>query len=593
MSRGNITIPRNGFQSWKGYNSDPLNCPDDFLSSPSENCLIDENGNASQRLGFAIETKIDLSSAGSPSTSFYHEQYDVTIFATGTSVKYYNWADETVYDTGLTLTDGTTTRFDSYAGDVYLTNTTDGLYRLVFGKINDAAATSGDATVTIDTDMAARLSVFGLGSDTLRINGTEEAYTSLVVGTGVVTLTGTLSQSYTDNTIAVVTHDVSITDSKASQVFFWKERMGLFGQEVAGNSDQPNSTIYFGKFAGPDTLEDVVNFTFGAGGATTEIIGHYGKVRNVIPSKDFLYAFNDRQGFSAAAADVITSGAGIGGTPFDLRDENNGCLNEDSSSAIGNNEIIYITNDKRIIRIRIATQDGAAVLFPDEEFDIPIREDLKNMDDEQDGALVFYHRAKRRTICQVKIGGQIKWLVYDHNIGAWQPPQSVISAKSFFERKGILYVTDDTDDTVYSVNTAFSDIGSPISCVVATGNFSVGNSAIMKARMLGQITQGAEINLQSFVVNKNGGLQGGSKKIIDGASFGYSEAHGIGADAVGGGGVEGETIAVAGWEAEWGVFPSQANRVQLIATNEVGGNFSISGFIISAISYSNTATATL
>lgn len=573
----NLTIPQK-WQGWKGYNSDPTNCPDDMLSSPSINCMIDVNGVAGQRLGYAEESDIALGEDGKTATSIYLEQYDVTVFCLGTKVKYYDWNNLTVYDTGLTLTDGTITRGEAYTGDVYLTNTTDGLRRLVFGRVNDAAANAGDSSVTVDSDLAARLSVFGITSGNLRIQGTNEAFNAVTIATGVITLTGTLSQSYADNAVCLYVHDISSSREKASKVFFWKERMGLIGSVNATNADQPNATIFFGKFATALNLEDIIDFTYGSGGSTRELVGKWGRVTNVIPAKDYLYMFKESQAYSAAAADVIISGSGIGQTTPDLRDENNGCLNEDSACVIGNNEITYITSDRRIMRIRIATDSGAAVLFPDESFDVPMRNLLQNMDSDQAGARAYYHKAKRRSIYQVKIIGQWYWLVYDHNIGAWQPPQQMVFAQDFFERKGTLFATDGSDDTVYSINTAFDDNTQPISSIIATGDFNVGAADMLLAHAQGQITQAAMIKLQTFVTNRNGGRVGGSQKIIDGASFTYAEDHGIGADPVGSGGVEQNTVSTADWEHEFDIYPSEANKIQFIASNENGGYFSVSRY---------------
>lgn len=582
-----FTIPSKKWQGFKGYTSDATNCPADHLAPPSVNCIIDASGKATQRLGFQTEADIDLGESGKSSTSFYLEQYDVTVFALGTKVKYFDWNTSAVYDTGLTLTDGTVSRLDAYAGDVYLTNTTDGINRLAFGRLNDAAANSGDANVAVDTDLAVRMKNFGTTNRVLRIQGTAEAYTdetSVTLATGVVTLTGTLSQSYSDNAVCVVTQSLSSLE-KLSKLFFWKERMGGVGSQVATNADQPNATVYFGKFAAPDAIENVIDFTFGSGGSTREIVGKWGRVTNAVPAKDYLYVFKEAESYSASAAEVgiaspssSSPGPSLGATPMNLKDEIHGCLNEDSACVIGNNEITYITSDRRIMRIRLATDSGAAILFPDEGFDVPLREHLKNMDTDQTGARAFYHKAKRRSVYQVRITGQWYWFVYDHNIDAWQPPQQVLFASDFFERKGVLYCTDGSDDTVYSLNTAFDDDGVPVNWACFTGNFNVGSADMKKARVQGEVSQAAMVQLQTFVTNRSGGRQGGSQKTIDGSTFTYSDDHAVGADAVGEGGVEAETAQIADWEAEWDIFPSEANRVQLGATNENGGYCSISQF---------------
>lgn len=586
MSR--FLIPKGGPVPFKGYNSDNNNTPADYLSYPCINCMIDSNGKAAQRLGYAEETDIDLAVPNNPATCFYLKKYDITVFALGTKLKYFDWNTRLVYDTGVTLTAGTITRMDKFSGDIYTTNTTDGLRRLVFGRLNDAAATLGDATFTIDSDMAARLSVFGLTSGTILVQGTSEAYASLVVSTGVVTHSTTLSKSYNDNAVCVRVHDISSGREKASKPFVWKNRLGLIGSLIADNADQPNATEFFGKFATPLNLEDFIDFTYGAGGSTREIVGTSGKVTNAVPAKDYLYSFDEDQGYACAAADVVISGSAIGQTTPELKDELHGCLNEDAACVIGNNEISYITNDKRIVRIKIATDTGAPVIFPDESFDIPLQvKYLTNMDRDQTGARAFYHKAKKRSIYQVKVLGQWYWFIYDHAIkivhddgtvtnGAWQPPQQVIFAQDFFEREGILYATDGTDDTVYSIGTTFDDNLQPVPWTFATGNFNVGNAVMKTARVWGEISQAAMIKLQTFVTNRNGGRQGGSQKIIDGATFSYSDEHQIGADAVGEGGVEQESVSIADWDTDFDIYPSEGSKCQLIAMNDNGGYCSIS-----------------
>jgi len=557
--------------------------------------MIQTNGWAGQRMGYALED-IDLGT-DLPSTSFYLEQYDVTIFASGTTVKYYDWDKDEVIDTGITLTTGTVTRMDSYAGDVYLTNTTDGARRIVFGRLN-AAGALGAATVTIDTDMAARLSEFSITTGNLRIRGTNEAFASLVIATGVVTLSGTLSAGYSNDDLCIVVSDISGGSGvqKASKLFFWKERMGMFGSTLATDSTRPDSTVFFGKFAtledsGTGGLENIINFTFGAGGSVKEVVGWYGRVTNVVPAKDYLYIYKTDKGYSASAANVVISGTGIGTTTPDLRDENNGCLNEDAACNVGGNEIVRITSNNRIIRDKISTDTGAAVVFPDESFDLPIREDLKNMDKDQTGAMAVYHKAKRRAYCQIKISGQWYWYIYDYSVpvnrggqvfyGAWQPPQQVIQASSFFERKGVLYATDASDDSIYSIGTTFDDNGQEVSCIIATGQFDVGSAMMNKAVLNGEISQAAIIRLQSSVTNNLGGEQKGTEKLINGSSYSYTAAHGVGADPVGGSGVVAERVATASWQKDFDIYPSEANTVQLTAKNDNGGYFSVGAFSLS------------
>ena len=603
----NFTIPyvtlRRPWLGFKGYQSDPKEFSPSLLSSPSVNCMVDTSGNCGQRLGFQTETLIDLTNPNNPATCFYLDEYDITVFATGTKVKYYDWTDQKVYDTGLTLTTGTQTRFDAYTGDVYLMNTTDGLRRLVFFRLNGAVS-AGASSITIDADGAARLQVFSVTSGSLVIQGTSEAFTNAamphvsvlgtanngagliriqatghhlltgdsvtisdVVGTteangtwtvtfvdsthfdlqgstftnayvsngtivwdyssGKMHLNTTASKSYADNAVGLVVSDISSGREKASKVIFWKERMILAGSNQTTNADAPNANLFFSEFSAALNLERITTFNVGTGGSVTELIGAYGRITNVVGAKDYLYTFKTHQAFSCAASAVVTdsSKANYGQTPSDLRDENNGCLNEDSACVVGDNEIAYITSDKRILRIKISTASGAAVLFPDESFDIPMRKDLDKMDADQTGARAFYHKGKHRAYFQVKLTGQWFWLIYDTTIGTWQPPQSVLFARDFFERAGTMYATDGSDDTVYSIGTTFDDDGNPIVCTMATCDFSVGSVILTKAVLQGEISQAAIVNLQSVITTDKAGIMAGSLKPIDGSTYTYSSQH--------------------------------------------------------------------
>src|SRR3990167_5983963 len=129
--------------SFYGYQSNSALAGSNYLSQPSKNCLITEYFKVQQRFGYLEEFSIGVD--GSTATAFYHKTYDLAFFALGTKVYYRDFTNELTVDTGMTLTAGTTTRFTEVLGDVYATNPTDGTYRIVCMRLNDAAATSGDA----------------------------------------------------------------------------------------------------------------------------------------------------------------------------------------------------------------------------------------------------------------------------------------------------------------------------------------------------------------------------------------------------------------------------------------------------------------
>ncbi len=202
-----------GSQRISGYTSDPSNAGPDYISSPSVNCVVTDDGKVESRKGYQEEFSLGVS--GLSATCFYHSTYDIAFFAVGTKLFYRHFGTNTTYDTGITLTSGTVTRFDEFNGDVYLSNTTDGVYRIMVTRLNGNVAIGGD--IIVDVDGAARLSVFGDTTGNIRVNGTNEAYGAVTVSTG--TLDTTASQAYSDNDIAIFI-DRYASLEKASKIFF-------------------------------------------------------------------------------------------------------------------------------------------------------------------------------------------------------------------------------------------------------------------------------------------------------------------------------------------------------------------------------------
>lgn len=167
--------------TFEGYRSNTDMTDPSYLYPPSVNCLISKDGKAQQRFGYQAEFSIGVSN--SPATSFYFKTYDIAFFALGTKVYYRDFAGGVTYDTGLTLTAGTTTRFAEFFGDIYLTNTTDGPRHIICGRIN-GAATVGATNLVLDADFASRINAFGLTSGNVRINGTNEAFVNSATVTG-------------------------------------------------------------------------------------------------------------------------------------------------------------------------------------------------------------------------------------------------------------------------------------------------------------------------------------------------------------------------------------------------------------------------
>lgn len=576
----NISISAKHFLD--GYTSDATNALPTQLAPPSVNTVIDENGVAACRLGYE-SLDIDLGTANKPATSYYLKDYDLTFFASGTKLKYYDWTADALVDTGITLTTGTTTRFAEYAGDLYLTNQTDGLRRIVVMRLNGAVLAAA-SSIIVDTDGAARLSVFSITSGNLLVNGTNEAFNAVTVATGTIGMTVPANtHAYADNTIAVYIHDISSGREKGSKVCFWKERIGIMGSLIAGNTDQPNANVFFGKFATSAALENIIDFTAG-GGTDTETVGQGGKITNFLPTEDYLYIFKERESYVIAASDVSITGASIGSSPPNLRSPIHGCVNEDSAADMGNGEVVFLTPNRRVMRIKIATDSGAPVVFPDESFDVPIRELLNTLDADQSGAHMFYHQGAGRLYIEVSIDAARITLVYDNNIKKWLPPQTGKSFKGYFERNGILYATDRTDDTIYQIDSLFTDDGvtedngSTIEYYIATGLFDVGNAEMNEMEVKGDITQPTTLY---FKVPVNMGTA--TLKTINGTDYTYGTGQTLGMNL-------GTTVLagqrgdedVAGYHKVFDIYPSDANKVQLISTT-TGGWYSLKSYELRGI----------
>jgi hypothetical protein len=602
-----------GSQRIKGYYSDKVNCPSDYISEPSQNVMVNDNGKVESRLGYTNEFSIGVT--GQTATAIYHKTYDVAFFALGTKIYYRDYNTNTTVDTGITLTAGTKTRFDEFQGDIYLSNTTDGIIRICVGRLNDSAATLGDATFTVDQDFLGRMTAFGdTASVAIRINGTAETAASFVAATGVCTHATTLSKSYADNSVIIFVDNAYGALEKPSKLHFWKSAIHIMGFLNPTNTDQPNNSVMRGQFVigetGSTGIENILDFTYGTGGSTKIMIGSGGKVTNVMGVKDTIYFFTENKTFAVNSAEINTginevtySSTQVGLTIPREKDSLHGCVNEDSATAMGKNEIGFITSNKRIMRIRISPETGSAEPYSDESFDADISEIVKNMDNDQTGSLAFHYSGQRKTIFQIKVNGQWIWMIFDHNIqrqvgstivqGAWQPPQYIVPVTSLYERNGVLWGTDSSVDSVYSFFTTFTDDQSGFRQIIATGEFNVGNAIVKDAQVQGEINHSSEINIRCYVTNEKGGRRSGSAKVISGSDYAYGEDNSVGAVPVGEG-VAGESTMIAKWKRSFGVFPSEATRAQLIVENdEEGGYMSVSAFQIDGQQYPHTFTKRL
>ena len=562
-----------------GYVDDPKNAGPNNLCPPSVNCEITKTGDAKTRGG--IEKKDwDLSEANKNATSFHHDRFNITFFAAGTSVKYVDHNNsDAVYDTGITLTDGTVTRFAEYAGDVYLTNPTDGIHQIHVFRLNDSAADLGDGDVTIDQDGAGRLIAFShdTSSFNIRIQGTNEGTISSVAAAGTVTLSGTLSQNYDDNAVGIVNADISSNRPKGSKIVFWKNRMYVFGVQSDTNTygsenvDVGPNSVYASKFPTRSTLEDIIDFDISST-ADIFLLGKAGRVTNAVAARDFLYFFTENSVHYIGTSDINTTNGAT--TPRELSDSQGnsmtyGCYNEDSAAYMANDQIIFMSPNRRIVRIVVSTSTGAATIFPDEGFDSPISNMMKLMNKTQPNALVFYHSGERRCYFQTKISNVPLTLKYNNEIGKWEPPDTNKIFNSYFEIDGDLYSTRLGDDTIYQVGTSTSDDGLEIETVMATGQFEFEDGRVTcfwdEVEVSGQISPVTTITVNSKVDSADAPNQtiSGSGLFTSPGVFGSA----LGSISVGdtslGGSADAEDESLGDFDARKGIYPSLGGDCQI------------------------------
>lgn len=481
-------------------------------------------------------------------------RYNITFFALGTKVYYIEHdRNDAVVDTGITLTDGTVTRMDDYNGDLFLTNTTDGMRQIHVMRLNDSSPTSGDATVTVDQDGGGRLNAFSTTSGNLRIRGTNEAFTGVTTA-GVVTLTGTLSQTYANDDIAIVVTDISSGRPFGSKLTFWKERMICIGVNVSTASDVASSTAFMSKFSTSTTAERVIAFGT-TDSATQELIGKAGILTNIVATRDYTYFFKKDEVYYSSVADVDASS---GATFPQLMSTNYGCVNEDCAIDLGSGMIAFLTNNKRIICIRIESRSGAPVVFPDESFDQPIRNTLALLDNDQSNAHMFYHRGARLLYVQVSVQGQTLTLVYDNTLKKWLPPDTNKVFQSYFEKNGVLYATDKYDDTIYEMDTGTTDNGDVIDYVFAHGQFDPTKGRSISEwediEITGRMTKTCTITAETSVDN---GDSASHSITTSGVSF--DPARGIGDVVIG--------DLVLGGSAGYGTMGEYAKRYRIAPTS--------------------------
>lgn len=519
--------------------------------------------------------------------SHYSTEHNVTFFSVNGTVQFIDHANaNAVVDTGLSLSTTEVTTFSEYAGDIYLTNPTDGIRQIHMGRVNDAAATSGDADITVDQNLAGRLIAFGDTAGTLRIANTSpftEAYTA-VAATGVITLTNTLNATVPNDTIVYTVEDISSGRPKGQALTFWKERMIVWGvtdDQATYNAttvDKSSNVVYMSKFAIRESLENIISFDTSS---TAEIIqiGKGGSVTNVISTRDYLYYFTESETYFSSVADVdLTSGA----TLPQLLSGLYGCKNYRTAADLGNGLVAFLTNNNRIIGIRISTETGAPVVFPDESFDVPLQNTLEMLNQDQANAKFFYSKLYRRLFCDLNVDSVRTVFVYDNTISKWTPPHTNKSFRSYFEMGGELYATALSDDTIYRLETTKDDDNQPIECVIASAKVQgeSGRTTIhfKELDLSGGLSEGTSVSIE-LIVDDGSPLV----KTISSSGVSFADRHPLGSVTFGSEIIGGSasSVTLGDWEKRYAIYPCYGSQFQFVCSCLGQGQaFAIDGYTL-------------
>lgn len=578
-----------------GYRDDPRNAfakgDKALLSSPSKNVRITTGGKAITRDGYEA-LSIDLGSSGNEARGFHMIQYDLTFYAVGTKI-YYTEGDPatatTKVDTGITITGGQAknTRFEEAYGQIFVGNKTDGWHMIAVMRLNGAVS-AGAASIKVDSDGLTRVTRFdtklSITTANLRINGTDEEYDGKNAGASTFTLSGTASQAYSDNTIAIVVYDLTSTYPKCAKVVFWKGALHFIDvdqDDTTFSQDMAPNTLTFTAIFTPTTIEDVLTIT----ASNSEVIGTGGRLVNAVVTRDYLYLFKENRVAYIDQANVTTGNAR---PVIEFDNVDYGCASADAAVNLGNGTIMFVTQNKRVMAIRTSTEDGATTIFPDELFDSDIEKTVESFDDDQSDALCFFHSGMHLAYAQVNIDSTKITLVLDTNLvdsrglmGRWLPPDDNKNFVSYFERKGWLHATAFGDDTVFILGTGFKDNGQDIDCQMWTAELTGGETETMSWKsyeVSGSITQDSEIDTEGIVDESTAAI-----KTINSSDYAFTGGQSFDQVAIGemilGGGKS--LISLADFNEEYVVAPVRYGiKFQLGLTST--GAFSWDSYTINA-----------
>jgi hypothetical protein len=154
--------------------------------------------------------------------------------------------------------------------------------------------------------------------------------------------------------------------------------------------------------------------------------------------------------------------------PPQLLSNQYGCINEDCAADLGNGICAFMTNNKRIIAIKISTETGAPVVFPDESFDSALSNTVALFDSDQSDSFFFYAPNEHRLFVHCNVDSERIVLKHNTEIQRWEPPTTGWSFGGMYVNAGVTYATELTDDSIWQMNEGFQDNGIDYEVVMAT-----------------------------------------------------------------------------------------------------------------------------
>lgn len=403
--------------------------------------------------------------------------------------------------------------------------------------------------------------------------------TANILLNGILPLTGTLDANVADNTIVYTVTDISTGRPKGSGIAFWKERMIIWGVTSDVDVNSATNLVYMSSFAlisGGDgtALGNIIDFNT-SNTAAREMLGKGGIVTNILATRDYLYMFTEDSSYYAGVADVDLS---TGGTLPQLLSNQYGCINEDCAADLGNGLAVFMTKNKRYIGIKIATDTGAPVVFPDETFDSPISNTVALLDSDQSDAFIFYAPHEHRCYLHANVDSERIVSKFNTEIQKWEPPRTNWSFGGMYVRDGVTYAVELSDDTVWQCGEGYQDNGASFeyekiaAISLVEGDDGRQTLALSAVGVSGRASELATITVENYI--SNGTPQQKSFTVASGASSGSLGSVALGSTTLG----EGIGTDMSDYDKLFGIYPKYGSSYQLAVRST--GAFTVSSYSV-------------